>query len=359
MREIQTKQQILLIFGLLFTFFTNRPAFAQDENIALKQLQALRAAANQKSQDSLFQSQLQQLTNPTLPTSGASAEAGQEGAVASEADRRRAAELEFERQEKLEDAVAENNFQSLLKQMMPLSPSQIRRLRKKQDEIDLASKGPVGMPPKPVAISHFVSLAPGDKLPIIRMQQGFVSSLVFVDSTGAPWPIEMYSLGDPALFNVSWDKKGNILLVQANEKFDYGNLAVKLKGQNTPVMLTLVPGQQEVDYRVDLRVQGLGPNAIPYQLSDGLPPKTNDLLMSILDGVPPKGSTELHVNGGRAIAWVYNQKLYLRTRLTLISPGWLTSMSSPDGMNVYELLKTPMLLVSDHGQIVQLKLEGM
>ena len=61
-------------------------------------------------------------------------------------------------------------------------------------------------------------------------------------------------------------------MVQARSTYTYGNLAVKLAMLNTPVMLTLVPGQKVVDYRVDLRIQGLGPNAAPGSIqSEGLP----------------------------------------------------------------------------------------
>ena len=249
-------------------------------------------------------------------------------------------------------------FRSLVEQQMPLSPSQIRALHEFYDQSQRAAATPAGIPPKPVASSLIVNLSPGSAPPAIRLAAGFVSSLVFLDSTGSPWPIESYDLGDPKSFNIQWDKKSNTLMIQAAVLYNYGNLAVKLRGLSTPVMLTLVPGQKVVDYRIDLRVQGLGPNAAAVPMNNGLPEAASNLLLGVLDGVPPAGSKTLKISGGKAQVWQEGEKLYLRTRYTVLSPGWIAKISSADGMHAYQLLKTPMVLVSAHGQVTQLKIEG-
>jgi len=136
-------------------------------------------------------------------------------------------------------------------------------------------------------------------------------------------------------------------------------LAVRLQGLNTPVMLTLIPGQKAVDYRVDLRIQGIGPNADNAPVEEGLPPSASEVLLHVLDGVPPPGSKRLIVSGGDARAWLFNGQMYVRTNLTILSPGWLGSMTSADGMHAYEMPKSPVLLVSWHGKVMQLKVEGL
>ena len=148
-------------------------------------------------------------------------------------------------------------------------------------------------------------------------------------------------------------------MVQAQKQYTYGNLAVRLIGLSTPVMLTLIPGQKAVDYRVELRVQGVGPNAKQTVVGDGLPSKANPQLLSVLDGVPPPGSRELKVSGGDAQAWEYSGKLFIRTRMTLLSPNWMATMTSGDGTRAYEMQKAPLLLVSNHGKVMQLKIEGV
>ncbi len=250
-------------------------------------------------------------------------------------------------------------FDGVTQQLFPLSPEQVVRLKKRYHAEEFAQATSPETPPKPTATSQFVNLSPGSTPPVIRLSQGFVSSLVFLDSTGAPWPISAFDLGDPAAFNVQWDKTSNTLMIQSMKLYTYGNLAVRLVGLNTPVMLTLIPGQKAVDYRVDLRVQGYGPHAQRMPLEEGLPPSANNVLLHVLDGVPPPNSIRLKVSGGDARAWLVEERMYVRTNLTILSPGWLGSMTSADGMHAYEMQKSPVLLVSWHGKVMQLKVEGL
>lgn len=257
------------------------------------------------------------------------------------------------------ESVDELAFRGVESQIFALNPDRIQALKKKYDEAEFAKAASPTTPPKPTATSKFVNLSPGSTPPVIRLAQGFVSSLVFLDSTGAPWPISAFDLGDPASFNIQWDKTSNTLMIQAVKMYNYGNLAVRLTGLNTPVMITLIPGQKAVDYRVDLRVQGYGPNAKNMPMEEGLPPSASDVLLHVLDGVPPAGSTRLVVSGGDALAWLLDNKMFVRTNLTILSPGWLGSMTSADGMHAYEMQKSPVLLVSWHGRVMQLKIEGL
>lgn len=248
-------------------------------------------------------------------------------------------------------------FANMLRSMMPLTPDQITTLRKLFDSSQRAAAQYPGIPPRPTSSSVIVNLSPGATPPIIRLGNGFITSLVFLDSTGEPWPVQAYDIGDPNSFNVEWDRIGNTLLVQSTTTYKSGNLAVMLKGEDTPVMLTLLPGQRAVDYRVDLRVPGFGPNASP--ISSGLPETANPQLLDFLNGVPPDGAQAVQVNGGPCQAWELGGNLYLRTQLTILSPSWLASMSSPDGTNVYEIVKSPVILASYRGKVVQLTVEGL
>lgn len=258
-----------------------------------------------------------------------------------------------------DEIIDERAFEATKRQLFPLSPEQIVELRREHDTHELANITNPDAPPRPTATSQFVNLSPGSTPPVIRLAQGFVSSLVFLDSTGAPWPISAYDLGDPTAFNIQWDKTSNTMMIQAQKLYTYGNLAIRLKGLNTPVMITLIPGQKAVDYRVDMRIQGIGPNAQTLPLEVGLPSSANDILLHVLDGVPPPGSERLTVSGGDARAWLYRERMYVRTNLTILSPGWIGSMTSADGMHAYEMQKAPVLLVSWHGKVMQLKIEGL
>lgn len=251
-------------------------------------------------------------------------------------------------------------FAQMVRNLIPLSPNQIVTLRSMFDQSQKAVAEYPGVPPKPTSSSILVNMSPGAAPPVIRLREGYVTSLVFSDSTGQPWPVIGYDLGNPKAFNIqpsAPDGKSNTLIVQALVRYEEGNLAVMLKGENTPVMITLMPGQRAVDYRVDLRMPGLGPNATVA--TSGLPQGADPLLMDFLDGVTPPGAKQVSVVGAPAQAWVFQNRLFLRTRVTVLSPGWIASMNSPDGTYVYELPKTPVLLASHRGQMVQLSVRGL
>jgi intracellular multiplication protein IcmK len=255
-------------------------------------------------------------------------------------------------------------FRAVTKKALPMTPTQIQQMKVMMATTQRAAASAAGVPPKPVTSSLIVKLAPGSTPPVIRLAQGFITSLVFVDASGNKWPIEGYDIGNPNSFNIQWQNKSNTLLIQASSMYNYGNLAVKLQGLTTPVMLTLVPGQSVVDYRVDLHVSGLSPTS-HVTSGGGFPSPASNALLSVLNGVPPKNAKALQVAGGRCDAslnncqaWLAGSTLYLRIPMTILSPAWNATMKSSDGMKAYAMQKTPSLLVSDYGKTKRLKIEG-
>jgi intracellular multiplication protein IcmK len=251
-------------------------------------------------------------------------------------------------------------FKQLTDKVSPLTPEQIIQLRKDQDNAQRAVATFPTTPPRPVSSTLTVDLSPGVTPPIIRLAAGFVTSIVFLDVTGQAWPIADYSLGNPKNFNLQWDKKTNTLFIQSTTAYNTGNLAIRLANLDTPIMLSLVSGQREVDYRIDLQVNGRGPNALAALVGDGLPSAISFNLLSVLDGVPPPGSTELEVCATFGRAWITAQgKLIFRTKLTVLSPAWSSTVSSADGTHVYEMTPTPLILASRNGKTIKIDLKGM
>lgn len=250
-------------------------------------------------------------------------------------------------------------FNAMMQQNMPMTPQQIVKMRQQVDLSQRASAVTPNIPPKSVSSTIMVNLAPGATPPAVRLSQGYVTSLVFVDSTGTPWPIASFDVGNPKAVNMQWDGKSNILLIQSISPYITGDIVVRLVGLPTPITLELVSGQRVVDYRVDMHVSGIGPNTKELPIGTDLPNSANQLLLGVLDGIAPAGSRSLNVIGAsNTQVWALGEKMYLRTRLTLLSPGWVGKMVSPDGMNAYELPKTSSVLVSRYGEPVQLKIEG-
>ncbi len=251
-------------------------------------------------------------------------------------------------------------FKELLNKTFPMLPSQIHELHKQYDQTQLAIHSTPGAPPQPISSTVTVDLSPGAIPPILRLATGFVTSIVFVDSTGQPWPVADYSLGNPAGFNIKWDNKTNTLFIQSLKDHISGNMAVRLGDLDTPIMISLVTGQKDVDYRVDMQVPGTGPNAeAPVLDNNSMSQGTSHALLAVLDGVPPSGSIELNVAKDYGRAWLYNGKLLFRTKLTVLSPAWSASVSSPDGTKVYELMNTPLILASQNGKTIKIELTGL
>ena len=253
-------------------------------------------------------------------------------------------------------------FGSLLDSALPLSPDQIKQLHHLYDLTQQAVSASPSLPPTPVSSSLAVTLEPGSTPPLVRLSAGFVSSLVFVDSTGAPWPITAYGLGDPSSFNVQWDQTSNALFIQSLKPYAHGNLAVRLASLNTPVMISLVSGQKEIDYRVDLQIRDRGPNAeapiVPESLQLGT--QVDPRLINVLDGVAPQHSKQLILIPNIGQAWLTKENtLYLRTTLTLLSPAWTATISSPNGTHVYEMSKTPLVLASQDGKTITVEIQGL
>lgn len=249
-------------------------------------------------------------------------------------------------------------FNEMLQQNVPLSPQQVVLLRQQIDRSQRAAAIQPVIPPKPVSSTIMVDLSPGATPPAIRLAQGYVSSLVFVDSTGSPWPIAAFDIGNPKAVNIQWDGKSNILLLQAVSPYSDGDMVIRLVGLPTPITLEIVSGQRVVDYRIDLHVSGIGPNTKELPIGTTLPGNANQLLLSILDGIGPAGSRTLTVHGADAQAWLLGERIYLRTRFNVLSPGWIGTMASPDGMHAYEMQRTSSILISKYGSPAELRIEG-
>lgn len=247
-------------------------------------------------------------------------------------------------------------FNQALKEIMPMTPEQIRKLLDTFKESRRASETPITDPVPKVEVET-VSLDPTQVPPVIKTSPGRVSTLIILDSTGAPWPIQ----------DVSWAGKfevtppeegGHVVRITPQSAHNVGNISIRLVDLITPITFTLQTGLDEVYYRFDARIPKMGPLAkAPLIENGGLKSVVggDDNLVQILDGTPPMNSEKLKIEGtdGRSGVWRLAGRIYLRTPLTLLSPAWSSSVTSADGMNVYVLNDTPVILLSDEGRVVK------
>lgn len=243
---------------------------------------------------------------------------------------------------------------------LSVTPAQIREiyqiLRERQQAV--ANPGPA---PKSVTGTVSVSMTPGSTPPIIRTHMGYSTSMVVVDSSGAPWPVENFRVGNASVFEVSRldAAQGSVFSVTSMAPFGQTNLVFKLVGVPTPVVVGLVSGQREVDARVEVRVSGRGPNATaPSAVT--LPKGVDSRLLPVLNGLSPAGGKPLLVSGVDGVsAWMMPSGRFLvRTPFKIISPASPSFISSADGTHVYEFMPTPQLMGLVDGNFVQMRVSG-
>lgn len=247
----------------------------------------------------------------------------------------------------------------------PLKPSEIRGLRNQFEDTRRATAyQPIQAIPRISTLS--VDLSPGSVLPVLRVLPGEMSTIVFVDYTGAPWPLAAAPrVSNNELFDVEWLEGTSSVIVSALSTFNDGNITVFLKGLPTPVVVKLATGEVDsphnnvriVDYRLDLRIPGRGPNA--KSLVEGTPKLGlyNDTLQAFLDGVPPTEAKRVEVEGAPKMVqvWQIENSLFIRTPFS-IQTAFEQSLSAADGTSVYQIALTPFVSLSENNRSVTYRL---
>lgn len=251
-------------------------------------------------------------------------------------------------------------FEATLNGALPLTPDEILELLDRYRDVREASESRIGGAPTPEVVLKTVSLDPGVAPPIIKLSPGHVTTLNLVDATGQPWPVQDISWGGN--FEVIQPLEGeHVVRISPMKAHEVGNLSVRLLDLNTPITFSLRTYLDEVQYRFDAQIPELGPYSETPLIDNfeiGASAGNVDLT-KILNGTPPAGTEKLDIDGvdGRTTAYDLNGQIYVRTPLTLLSPGWNNSIKSADGTTVYTIGKSPVLLLSDKGKMVRAQIE--
>lgn len=270
------------------------------------------------------------------------------------------AQLEAEamaQQEKMKQQIFDQSLESLL----PLTPDQTRSVLDSFRESREAAETPIVVPKARTTVEN-VSLDPSQPPLSIKTSPGYVTTLTILDMTGAPWAIQDISWAGK--FEVTTPEEGgHVIRITPMSAHGVGNISIRLVDLITPITFSIDTGLDVVDYRFDARIPKAGPLAkTPLIANGGLTTVagTDENLMRVLDGTSVEGvATRLTLDGvdGATTAYSINDTMYLRTPLTLLSPAWQSSATSADGMNVYTLKSTPVILLSDKGRMVKARLK--
>jgi len=276
-------------------------------------------------------------------------------ALQAEAAAARAAAEEAKREEEH----IRKSYKSAERGILPLSPDQVRTFMRRLEDTQEAAQAPFAGPPKGEVKVVSLSLDPGGEPPQINLSAGYVTTISMVDATGAPWPILDVGIGGN--FEVTPTQAGShVVRVSPLTRLGNGNLSILLKDLPTPVIFRLAAGGPIFHMRYDARVPKLGPNAKTPIIEKGRvgPVAGDQLITMILENAPPREAKKLKIAGldARTMAWKVDDKIFVRTPLSLLSPAWNASASSPDGMTVYEIGDAPVLLMSDNGIMMRARL---
>lgn len=258
-------------------------------------------------------------------------------------------------QQAVETQIRAQAFNAALTGLLPLHPNEIRAFLKRYDQVREAIEKPVYPYPEPEIVFQTISLDPGSTPPLIKLATNHVSTLNILDVTGAPWAIQDVSWAGN--FEITQPEEGaHVIRIIPLSEFSHGNISIRLVELKTPIIFTLETHRDTVQYRFDARIPQPGPEA-KVPLMEGTTKLTagDSTLNAILDGVPPSDVEKLNVTGvdGRTTAYRLGDMTFVRTPLTLLSPGWFNSLSSADGMHVYALTNAPVLLLSHQGQVTR------
>jgi len=241
-------------------------------------------------------------------------------------------------------------FQQALQSLMPMTPEQVRQYKQIVDKTQSEIAAPVGAPPKPVSRSVTLSLKPGEQSPKLRLYPGNATTITFSDISGAPWPVMSVTVGNPTAYQAgeAGEKgKTNIVVISPlTNHAQANNLVVTLKDNPVPLTFSLETGTSEVDYRVDVGLQTRGPNAAYDIVSTSSLPPTGD-------ATAKKVGTSSRI----VEAWRYNDMVYVRTPLEVLSPAYVGRARNVSGVNVYTMIDSPVVLVSQDGRMASVTIE--
>lgn len=266
---------------------------------------------------------------------------------------------------------------------IPLTPEMIRELGRRFGASKRAQEEAATEAAVPVSRRINVSYVPGQATNIIQTVKGYPTALSFFDQTGEPWPVAWDTNSNPAGaaggancsakqngggpavaavgFYVCTPVKGsNVLEITPASLQPRGGLLVTLQGAPKPISFLLIGGGGRYDADVSIQVADRGPKARVQIITRPNAPETGAAhLTAMLDGVPPAEATPLLVSGVSPEdlrAWKLGDRVFLRTKLTLLSPEWTASENGEGGLTVYSVPATPVVLLSARGRTVSASL---
>ncbi len=282
----------------------------------------------------------------------------------------------------LPPSVDDRGFISALHDRFLLTPNQIRMTKRIQSSLARAIATPGAGAPKPMIRTVRVPLAAGSSPPVLHLAAHNVTTLVFEDRSGEPWPVTRVFttqssgivasiVGDQQSGTKSTTGKKTksrarpptatniVALLPTTSELVGRNVVVTLQGLDVPLAFTVTAGDGTVDYRDDIEVPAYGPNSAPSTAGPlGMPSIGRPGVQEFLDGIPPAKARHLRTNDASVSAWYWQREMYVRTHDTLVTPS-MYHRASPSGAYVYVLRPAPILSVVHDGAIENVRVSNL
>lgn len=266
---------------------------------------------------------------------------------------------------KREKTVRERTFDAAIETIYPLTPGQVQDLiefKELDDEAIYSERIP-----RLVSESRKLIIEPGSEVPKLSLVPGYISSIIFVDANGEPWPITSFTPRSTSLFRfekLEGLEPGNMLTLQAMRKIANGSIAITLKDKDVPIVIQLGTPRSGDAYNSDsviaYHIQSMGPNySATIKGEQPLSPLHNDML-AFLNNTPPQAAiaVTLQPELPNTKIWRFGDNFYLRTKHSPRWPAWSPQIArGSSGIRVYKMLPTHSLILSVNGKTINYKTE--
>jgi intracellular multiplication protein IcmK len=239
------------------------------------------------------------------------------------------------------------------------TPEEILQIKKIWQDVNNAKGRPIGDQPRPVITTVSIDLSPGSTPPVVRVSNQTGSIMVFLDATGKEWPIAH-------VVNMSQDtidaqdkpiegSAGNSLFAKIKRYGASGNIGVFLKDLSTPIIITMLSGQKDVDYRVDFRVPArIRPSTSDQPGAVAAVSKTewDDRLSNALMAITPAGCKAQNTSSPDVMVWACEKsQSIIRSKGVLLSPAPLNGrkLVASDSTKAYLIPSSPVLSMLMNG----------
>lgn len=241
------------------------------------------------------------------------------------------------------------------------------------EEIDDRQEGLYQHIPKAKPLNQTISLRlrAGEEIPRLKVALNRVTTLVFADITGSPWPVTAARPSSDAVLGIERpENHPHVVIIWPKVYGGHANLVVLLQDEAMPINIELAHDTEEYNGLTPMQVAKRGPkSALPPGLAGGpgglgggqgnpagLDAFDPDLLAT-LDGLGPTNGRRLKIEGSdRLEVWQKNRELYIRTELTLNSPAPLGERRGLNGLKAYRVPLAPVLRVSHEGRQIRVGL---